>query len=422
MQVVSHRANKVGVVVQAIIIYCIIILGLGLHKVYCNAAFVPPDVSTYSNAAKDLFLQHRLNDIRPIGISAIVGLPLIVDAHFTNFAQWTWFVNFCCWIGTLLLFYDCVYKLCNARYAKIASLVLASHISLVVYSTLGLSETCFVFILMCIAKQVLLYCINRQPIYLQWLCVFLLISISIRPTMLYFSVLLFLVILFYSLYQKKYVVVGTTLLCIVYVHLYQLQMQAQFGRYTFSFIGNTTVMYYLNNRAKQLQNNSNFTTETNAINQQIKNLTIAQKDQFAVADIKQQLQHNCGNVIVAATWNLLENSSKGNPLLTQPLVESTIFYSVFYKLCLFVTQIQNILFSIITLIALPFIRYKCKSKLPKHIYNYAQFVCLLCLYVMGISAISFYQHDRFHVVFAPLLLLLITSIIYYWRPTNVATR
>jgi hypothetical protein len=404
-------APNVRLIILCLLLYIGIVLGLQLQYCYATAGYILPDCNTYIAAAKDIYLHHRLNEIRPIGISILVGIPLLFDASFQYFTQWTWILNFFCWLGCLQLLYNTVLRITNRKYARIGTLIMATNISLIVYTTQGLSEIAFLLFLQCVVYNVVMTFLSKDVHYYLWLCFYLLVCISIRPTMFYIAIIFYVVIFFIGIYKKQVAILAMTVLCFGFLHLYQTQMKKQFGQYTVSFIGQYTLLYYANNRGNQLRNNSGFEQETNFTNLRISNKSHQQIYDIANAETKNQLQHNTLHFISGLLWSLLENSTKGNPCLNPDKQHPNLQYYI-TTFAVAVTKVHNILLSFLVLFGWIYLLIKQQVFKASNGILLLGLLFLMCLFIMGISAISFYQHDRFHVVLTPIVILIYAVMIH----------
>jgi hypothetical protein len=407
------KKNKqvLAVLAASVLIYFCIILLLQLSKLYSNTSFIQLDTYSYIDAAKQLYLQHSLHATRPAGIALIYGFPLLFDASFTHFIEWAWCMNCVFWFGGLVLFYVSARTVLSNRMAIIVTLIFASHVSGIVFTSALLSESPFLFIVQLCLYVVVKYMHTLQLKHVSYLFIFLLIGIFIRPSLLiaFYGIGLMLV---YFFYKKKYWQGILVLLCCnLLLHSYCLQMKQQYGTYTLSLIGKAALEQYITIRAKQVQNNTSYT-------QEIEKLFAENKDSNSTAlkhNFRYQVQHYPQTILAAFCWNAVDNSCKGNAFLHANLHDTskpwrTPMHSFFH----FISMLQNMICSLAAVLGL-FIIHKIRKSLPKHIKYLLQIIIVFCLYTMAISALSFYQHDRFHFVFAPLIYLFIATLIYYVR-------
>jgi hypothetical protein len=395
-------------------IYALVVIVLDIPSIYQNGDYALPDGVSYVQAAKDFYLHHKLNAIRPVGISILIGAPMLISTSFTHFAEWVWFMNAVFWLGALMIFNKILCKLTNNRWANFSTVVVALYFSLIIYSTQIISEIPFVFFILCTVYYAVRFMQSKNKINLLYICLFLLVCVFIRPGLLYLFYFVVMAILFYCLYNKYIPAIVTLAVCAITMHLYQVQMNKQFGKYTISFIGQNALLFYLDNRAKQLSNKTSFDQENIAILKSISDKSTAEIYDIANIDFKNQLRNNLPNLCSAFVWNLIENSNHGNPCLqVEQGISTKKWRSFICQLITFITLWQNVVLSIFTLIGCLIIRFYARPFLPKEIYYLLISLTGICVYLMCVSAISFYQHDRFHIVFAPIITIVISSLLYF---------
>jgi hypothetical protein len=229
--------------------------------------------------------------------------------------------------------------------------------------------------------------------------------------MFYVAIIFYVCIFLIGIYKKKVAILAMTVFCFSYLHLYQTQMKKQFGHYTVSFIGQYTLLYYANNRGNQLRNNSGFEQENNLTNLRISNKSHQQIYEIANAETKHQLQHNTLNFISGLLWSLQENSTKGNPCINPDKQHLNLQYYI-TTFAAAITKVHNILLSFLVLFGWIYLLMKQPLFKATNCMLLLALLFLICLFIMGISAISFYQYDRFHVVLTPIVILIYTVMIH----------
>ena len=105
------------------------------------------DSNSYILAAKELYLQGKLNDHRPLIISIINGFPLLFGFDEKNLFNWSLFVNIFCWICTILTLYKIGLLYLNKRTSFFLALCFICCFGNFFIIFHLLSETIFVFFL-----------------------------------------------------------------------------------------------------------------------------------------------------------------------------------------------------------------------------------------------------------------------------------
>jgi hypothetical protein len=408
MRALVLQYKTICLFIACIIIYFTMVLAMQLPSIYTNSGYVQSDAESYVGAAKNLYLDATLHADRPIGIAAYIGLPLLFDSAFTSFYLWAWCANTVLWFGILLLFFLSAKQFLPFQFASIATLFLAIHVSGIVYTSLAISEIPFLFVLMAALYTFSLFYTTRQLHYLIFTTFFIWLSVSFRPGMVIGFYITSLALLYFFIKQNYITGIVFIISCHLILHLYCVQIQKQFGSYTVSVIGKSTLDNYLAIRAKQLQNHTNYIQEI-------------QKKDKSTSGFAHQLSHSPHTLFAAFFWNVFDNCTKGNPCLQANRSDNskpwlTSLHRVFH----FISLLQNIICSLVGIFGFLFL-YKYKKKLYRKYFVFLQILLCISIYIIGISGISFYQHDRFHFVIAPIIYLFIASVIYQYRNLNEAT-
>jgi hypothetical protein len=408
MQLTKIFANKYFLFATCIVIYWVVVFGLGIPILYNDNRFFSPDCQSYIDAAKQLYLQHQLHDIRPIGIAALYGLPLLFQQHFCGFTEWAWGINFILWFYTLLVFYNTCILFVSHKITSATTFLLACQVSAIIFSTQVISEIPFIFCVALGLYYIAKYFKSHQNKYLNYFTFVLCLSVLIRPSTYYFFLIWLLVYFIYCSFKKQFVAIACALFCSIVLYAYQAQMKKQYGQFTISLISDRALLYYLSVKTNQLLHNSSYNHEVEKVNQL---LSITPKEEIACLGKKtilQQLHTHPITVCKAAISNAIDNSLKGNACLQKNSSDaSKPWIGLPHQILHAISVLQNIICSCVALFGMFFIyKYRKKYQIDRSI-KMMKILFLFCMYIISISAISFYQHDRFHIVIAPIIYFII---------------
>ncbi len=364
------------------------------------------DEGSYFNAAKKFYLDFTLDEGRPFFISAINGFPLLFGLSEKLLFNWVFIVNTISWFLTSILIYKITSDLSSKRKGFLLSVLFLFCIGNLAITFKFLSESIFILMLTFSFFLIHKFTKTNQHKYLTFTIALLILTTLVKPMAIG---LVFIVILVYIRILKKIVFTKFSFLIMVSLVLVFSQMNTmknKYGNYTISYIDSYTYYNYLGNRAYCLENNLEFHDAKGERFDHFITLSNCEQKKLANEDFKRQIVNNTGNFIKAYYINFYINSTKGTTVVhgCKNKNESSYFYS-FQYIFKVISKIQNILFSLLSVIASIYLLINLKKQ-----NNFCLMLAFSILYIMMISAISCNQGDRFHIVVYPLLLVLLTTI------------
>lgn len=362
------------------------------------------DCENYLESAIYLFKNFEVHYYRPIGMSLIYGFPVLLgyDAYLDIY-NYVIFVNILLYIGIILYFFKTCTLFFDKKKSFYFSLFLLTYFGISLHINEILSEIPFIFFILvafyCLAK----YYILSKTDYLFYAISLFLFTILIRPGILYFSIGIFLYYLFtiyknWSIKRILILIVPITLL------LFQItKMKEQYGNYTISYIDAVTYYNYLGSKAIYLKYDKTLNQNTNKRADFIFSQTYKNQKSIAYQDLIFQIRNNTYYMIRAYIDDLEENTKTATSRLQNLRNnENEKHYEIKIKLISEITEWQNKLTTLLgLLLAMYFI-----ITFKKH--NEIVFVFAIYFsYIFFISGISSTQGDRFHIVYYPIVLLLL---------------
>lgn len=194
-----------------------------------------------------------------------------------------------------------------------------------------------------------------------------------------------------------------------FFHLFQMySMQKTYGRFTLTYIDTITYYNYLGTRAENLRLKEKYDFKN--VDREIffDKLNYEQQKVAMSNDITFQLKTNKINLVKAYFINLYSNSIKGSASIHAcKNQKNTSYFEFFLFLFKGISKIQNIFFTILGIII------SCYSLIKwKKLSNFIKISSFAVLYIFAISGMSSDQGDRLHLVFYPLVILLIANYFY----------
>ncbi len=365
-----------------------------------------PDSQDYHLSAEKMFRKFTGHYYRPMGMAFITGFPYLLGSSDAGIYQWSLFVNLGCWLGTSLVLFQIAKNFLSEKGAFWITIIPFFIVGGAVLNYHLLTETIYTFCIVCAFYFLLRYDQTKAFRFLSIALSILLLTMLIKPGSKFLAIafgLYFIKDILKNCRQKSAVLLYGSLLLIA---IQVVGMRVQYGDFTLSYIDGVTYYNYLFSKSDCYKNG----TEYHQLNNPRADFIFAQKtlsDQkkVAVADMKEQMLHNTGNVFKAYVSDVIDNTKSGNICiadlkneLKKPDFESNkqFFFSV--------SKWQNRFFTFAgILLALAFCYKGLKEE---RIYALMGFYVL---YIIILSGISSSQGDRFHLVTFPIVLVLLAK-------------
>lgn len=366
-----------------------------------------PDSKSYELAAENLFYHQKVDPIRPIGIAFINGLPLLFGFPTASLNGWNFVINGIIWILSLQITFKLLNTYINHKVAFGLSIAYSLIIGTLIVHFHFLSEGIFTFLLIVSFYLLRKYELHSDSKYLMFAFAILLFSVFIRPSAkgILLIVFTFYIVKFLKHWKSKSSVLIAIVGFIVGVHL--VEMKRNYGNFTLSYIDSFTLYNYLGTRADAISKDESFVQCNNQRFDHFTQLSFPKQKVVAISDFKNQLQNNTFALISAYGTDLFTNTFYGsNALYEYKNCNKTAYFEPIKLVFRAVSKVQNIILTVMGLL-LSFI-VLLRNKYSKT----ATIAAYTILYLFFTSGISSEQGDRFHLVFYPLILLLLAE---YWK-------
>lgn len=401
----------------AIVFFCNYTLGIfHLTDVHYHKIF---DTYSYLDAAKLMLNAMKAHSLRCFGYAGVLTLPYTL---FKLTPAFFWFI-YIVQNGILLLTFHFIYKLVafytNEKKAFWATFLLIINITYIVFSFHVMSEIGFLFLMTAAFYYIHLYFINQQSRNLLFSFLAICLATLFRPGLFHFTLLFGILLALYLLIKKKnWVAFGMVFLIFLSSIGFQAyKIQQQFGMYKISFIDDVTLYRYLNTSAiAKIEGKDKLylmSERDSALYLKLKNVD-SRKAFIAYHEIVKKetsdlISNHTAHFIFAFLDNLFTNFHTGNAFI-RDMPEDKILNKEIQKRLFDYTRIWNMLFVIVlaltnVFLLVLFIRKKINW------YNEGSFlssiIFIYCNYCFVTSGISYFQGDRFNVVWMPMLLIFI---------------
>ena len=365
------------------------------------------DDGSYLYSARLLYYNFQLDNTRPLLISVIQGVPYLFGFTDSIVIKWGIFINFLSWFFTSVLLFKIVSKILDRKKAFLLSLLFIFCIGNLAHAFNFLSESIFIFLIMYSVYLISKYYETTKHYYITIAISILSLNTLIKPVSIGLALILFVFFItkFNRIVFNKFLFLLIASFSLILFQMYSLKKN--YGDYTISYISSITYYNYLGDKADCYKKGIEYKPGKTERSKKFGLLSSHEMKESAENDLKYQLKNNTFNLFKAYLFCIYSNTHKGNFIVSQcKNEEDTSYFNAFYFLFKAVSKIQNILFTIISVI-LSFYCLLNFRKIDKFYLINATFT----LYIFFISAMSCFQCDRFHIAFFPLLIILFTSLI-----------
>ncbi len=411
------RKIDINAISISVLCFAIIAIALALPNIYQASSFVQADADSYINAAKLLYLNNKVDTVRPVGIAAYIGLPLLFIKSFTAFTTWAFVANIVLWVLCCIMVYRLVLYYTNSSIATIALLLCSTNISLIVYSCQSLSELLFTTSILTVVYFLHKYGISKMVQHFATVILFLAVATCVKPMLWWPFWFVLLVVLFKYVYSKSLKNVVVLFVAGILMFTYGYCFYTKYNTFNISTIGYAAFSNYINIKTKQLLHNSTYEQEINLMYSATQNMDAAAKRNFTKQETKNILQNHTATFVQAYISNWWSNSTTGNANLHVLQKDTTkTWYTIIHKICFAISLLQNVITSLGTwLLCIAILFYRKRFNPP--VFKYLLILLGACLYIQLISALCFYQHDRFHIVTVPFFIVALS--IFLKRKVNL---
>ncbi len=361
------------------------------------------DDGSYLYSARLLYFNHKIDNTRPLLISAINGFPYLFGFSNHSTVKFGIFINFLCWFFTSILMFKIISKILNRKKAFLLSVIFILCIGNLAHAFNFLSESIFIFMILLSIYFLSKYYETTRYYYITIAIAVLLFNTLIKPISI--GLALILIVFFITKFKRiifnklSFLLLASFLLIIFQMY----SLKKNYGDFTLSYISSITYYNYLGDKADCYKKGIEYLPAKTERSKKYGLLSSHEMKKTAENDFKSQLNNNTYNLFKAYLFCMYSNTHKGNYIVSECKNEKrTSYFDLFRFLFKAVSKLQNIIFTIVGVILSIYCLLNFKKTDKFYLIN-ATFI----LYIFFISAISCFQCDRFHIVFYPIVLLLL---------------
>jgi hypothetical protein len=257
------------------------------------------------------------------------------------------------------------------------------------------------FLLILAAYFFLQYEKSRKNVFFALAASILNFSVLIKPGMLYIALLVSGIFILKEIFKRNSFrkIHLTFLLSVLLIFGQCTAIYLKYGNFTISYIDKTTWYYYLGAKAMVQKTNSDFFEERERRHERLRKLNWREISNEANRDIKYQIVNNPDNLLRAYGGNLYRLSIAGSTsiLLNKKATNDFSKKSIMHVFLL-ISRVQNFLYVLFGFLLI-------LSAFIKKAWSFPLGFALGCFaYLFFTSGISFWQGDRFNLVFFPLII------------------
>lgn len=375
------------------------------------------DCENYFESAIYLFKNFEVHYYRPIGMSIIYGLPILIGYdNYLDLYNYVIIINILFYTAIIIYFFKISCLFFDKKKSFYFSLVLLTYFGISLHINEMLSEIPFIFFTLiafyCLAK----YYILSKTDYLFYAISLFLFTILIRPGILYFAFGIFIFYLF-TIHKNWSIKRALILIIPAILILFQMiKMKEKYGNYTISYIDAVTYYNYLGSKSISLKDNKILNQNNNKRADFIFNQTYKNQKNISYQDLIYQIKNNTNYLVKAYIDNVEENTKTATSRLQNlKNIKNEKYFDLKIKLFSEITEWQNKLTTLFGLLLAIYFTITF-NKHNKVVFVFA----LYFIYIFFISGISSTQGDRFHIVFYPIVLILL--LIFFKKINNITNK
>lgn len=399
--------EHIVLVILGVIVYLGINLYLGVFSSIFELNKIGDTIS-YQTASKYLFSKGIAHPFRPIGIAFIFGLlksfqPILIIIF-----------QFFLWTSTILVIYNSLKLVTTTKNSFLLALTFLLFISNILFVSWQVTETITTFLLSLSTFYVLKYNERKISKYLLFSASIIVFLVIIKPGFYYIA----LVFSLYSLWKaissrasiKQFVPLLFTLALLL---INNSMVNHTYGKFKPSFIDDHTLYIYLGAYSQTEIRNTSTARIQRERRAKIKSLSYKEIHVLTQSDMKFQLEYHPFVVIKYWLLNIKQNTISGCNLLNFIKKEKNEKRGNAFLYWLSLIQNTTMVLLSIILPIIYFIR-------TKRLHFFWIVTTIVIWYIILTSGISYYQGDRFHIVFYPIVIIQLGYFFFKRKSINIA--
>ena len=444
MKYLLKNLNAIVLLIIALLYFIVLSILIPFPENYTHHLYILPDSLTYLNAAKLIYKSgFTFDPTRPFGYPILIGLPYLAGiSGFLSILKFSVFINICCWLLSVLFLYKTIKQLINGKTAFYITLIFIFTFSYIYFIYQAMTESLFTLLVILFSYCLMRYFEAKKYTFLLASLFFLCYSVVVRPISFYICTAFFVYCIWLAFKNKDLRLFFLSI--IIFTSTIGLQMgmiYRESGKFAISFIQNYTMDRFLITRAAYLKekNEAAFKLHSydnyqefliyynkkwdpkdsvyNAITNEHDIIRYwATSDGDYKKDIANELRNDKTYFFKSYLYNLLENVKNGSffPRLITWEQKKKKFEALKTNVNN-ITSFQNKVFcSLMFIMSLVvFISFLFHRPFRNRDLIFTGILNIIMIYLFLASGISFWQADRFNIVWYPLLMICFPCLFKY---------
>lgn len=405
------RYNYIQLIVISGVVFLAIFYSLQLVNNIFDVDYRPPDSPTYIESADLLYNHLGPHPTRPMGYALILGIPYLFSQNPSQNSTviYNGCLNLILWIGTILMLFNTLKLFASNKISFVATCIFIICVGNIANIGLILTETLTTFILTLTGYLFFKYTKICKPEYLTWAVGLLNILVLVKPGMIYLALTVNILLIFYLIKEYRSFslkIIYPIILSLGIILIQSLSVYQKYGNFTISYIDKITWYYYLGSEAYASVKDISYEEEKLIREKKLRGLTWEEKYDVSKDDLKYQMKNNPGAIGSNYILNIIENSFGYSLGIKAAKTSGSKFHEIAKLLLIKLSQLQNVFFTLLAVLMSIYIIFHLK------VLNIAVFYSLgSTIYIILTSGISFWQGDRFHLVFYPIVIMVLFYIL-----------
>ncbi|MBL7813211.1 MAG: hypothetical protein JNL57_13395 [Bacteroidetes bacterium] len=407
---------------------------LGFADLIHHPEILNSDAPGYLEAGKWLY-EGKIHPFRTPGYPFFTGIPFMLGLNEDAARVCLIVFQFGFWLGTAYVLLHWVKSITqNVNYGIIAGLVFLSLPGTAVANITTLSEP--LSILLSVLSYYCLYLFWQKGAfkYLNLFFYLAFFNAAVRPGNLYPALAAFALLFLFVLLKKvpwRQLLVPAGSMALFYL-LPVGTMKSQYGQWRYTFNDNYMVYHYVGSYAASIPQSTQiamYDSFMRADKQFVKDSGTGSnrvdwlaRDAYYKSEISKIIRERKKQLVVAWIQDMKENATTGNPqlMLLKKLKPGNRYAGILYSL----SKWENVLFTLGLFLLTGFaVLLWFRNRFRADGVGWmGLFIAGHCVFTVAVSALSFWQGDRFHIVFYPLVIVLFFLLLFRGmkghRPSN----
>lgn len=379
----------------------------------------PFDAISYIDATQLLTSNFSPHPLRSFGYAFFLALPYLLFKTSSAFFCLAYLMQFSLLCYSTWLLYKTIRAMSNHSRALHAVIIMLCNMSYVIYTFHITTEIYFLFLIIAAFYHLQKYLSMQKNRDLLLSFALVCIATLCKPVLIYICVVCFIALIIYFVLSKKITAcIPAALIILLSIGLQIFCMHAKFNIYKISCIDDLTMYRYLHTSVEAAKFHKDIATTMLSRDQQLNSKTAGLPEStlynvqhtLVKEETRNILQNDLQYLVIAVADNFRSNFHTGNTFIRDMRVENK-FITPFRTQLFGITRIWNMLF-VICLLILNFVyavRLIRRTLHPNKVFLLQFLLLLYADYIFVTAGTSFYQGDRFNIVWMPAVLIILMT-------------